>query len=393
VSGQGTSGPADDPRPVAPPPAESQAPALVHVPAPTWFRDGLIRVTIVTLCVIAGGWLFIRLHGFLITLLLSFFLAFALEPAVNWLSRHGIRRGFATLLTMLVMFAAIAFFAFVIGALVVKQTRAISGDFPSYVDTVTRYLNDHFNVDITQQTTQLKNYGLSNLTGLAGNALNIVTTFIGVIFQLFTVVLFTYYFCAKGPQLRRSVCSVLPPRTQTEVIRAWNLAIDKTAGFLYSRVLLGAASALAHGIAFEILHVPYALTLALWVGLVSQFIPTVGTYLAGALPILVALNVSPKTALWVLVFVVVYQQFENYILSPPLSARTMEINPAVAFGAVIVGATIFGIPGAFLALPVTATGTAFASAYIKRHELIDELSEDDPLPASAGALYEGKGSS
>ena len=61
--------------------------------------------------------------------------------------------------------------------------------------------------------------------------------------------LFTYYFSARGPQLRRTVCSMLPPRMQNEVIRAWNLAIDKTAGFLYSRVLLGAAPAIAHYIA------------------------------------------------------------------------------------------------------------------------------------------------
>jgi predicted PurR-regulated permease PerM len=127
------------------------------------------------------------------------------------------------------------------------------------------------------------------------------------------VVLFTYYFCARGPQLRRTVCSMLPPRQQNEVLRAWDLAIDKTAGFLYSRVLLGIASTLAHYVALRVLDVPYALTLALWVGLVSQFIPTVGTYLAGA-------------------------------------------------------------------LPMTATGTAFAGAYVKRHELVEHPSLEIDLP-------------
>jgi predicted PurR-regulated permease PerM len=357
-----------------------EMPSVVHVPAPSWFRDGLIKVSIVALVFIAGLWLFQQLYGFLITLMLSLFLGFALEPAVNWLARHGLRRGAATLLTMLLVFAAMGFFAFVIGALVVEQTQAISDDFPSYVDTVTKYINDHFNVDIRQQSDQIKNFGFSSLGGLAGNALNIVTTFIGVIFQLFTVVLFTYYFCARGPQLRRTVCSMLPPRQQNEVLRAWDLAIDKTAGFLYSRVLLGIVSTVAHYFALRVLDVPYAITLALWVGLVSQFIPTVGTYLAGALPILVALSVSPKTALWVLIFVIAYQQVENYLLAPPLTARTMQINPAVSFGAVIVGATIFGIPGAFLALPMTATGTAFASAYIKRHDLVEHESLELDLP-------------
>jgi len=362
------------PPPGAPSEGGVQIPHVVRVPAPAWFRDGVTRVTIVGLVVVAGGWLFVRLSGFLITLVLSVFLAFALEPVVNWLSNHGIRRSFATLLTMFVVFAAMALFAVVIGALVVQQVRSISHDFPGYVDTGTKYINVHFHVDITQQSDKIKSIGISSLPGLAGSALNIFTTAVGVVFQLFTVLLFTFYFCSRGPQVRRTVASLMPARHQTELLRALNLAIDKTAGFLYSRLLLAAASAFAHGVALWVLKVPYFFTLALFVGLVSQFIPTIGTYIAGALPILVALSVSPKTALAVLVFVILYQQFENYILSPPLSARTMEINPAVAFGAVIVGATIFGVPGAFLALPMTATLTAFVSAYIKRHELIDDES-------------------
>jgi predicted PurR-regulated permease PerM len=352
------------------------APEVIRVPAPSWFRDGLVRVTVVALAVIVGLWLLGQLSGFLITLLLSIFLAFALEPPVNWLARHGVRRGAATLLTMALVFAAIGFFFFVIGALVVEQVTSISDDFPSYVDNVTNYVDDHFDVDISDQTDQLRDAGLSNISGIAGNAFGIVTTFIGIVFQLFTVVLFTYYFCARGPELRRSICSMFPPRQQAEVIRVWDLAVDRTAGFLFSRALLGLVSAVVHGIAFALLDLPYALTLAIWVGIVSQLIPTVGTYLAGALPILVALSDSPVTALWVLIVIVIYQQIENYLLTPPLSARTMEINPAVAFGAVIVGATIFGIPGAFLALPLTATATAFVGAYIKRHELIENSDPD-----------------
>lgn len=357
-----------------------EVPSVVHVPAPSWFRSGVTRVALVTAAFIIGFWLLIQLRGFLVTLLLSLFLGFALEPAVNWLARRGLRRGFATLIVMIAVFSAMGFFAYVIGALVVEQSRAISDDFPSYVDQVTRYINDHFGVDIKQQTDQIKAFGFNSLGGLAGNAIDIVTTFVGVVFQLFTIVLFTYYFAARGPELRRTICSMLPPRMQNEVIRAWDLAIDKTAGFLYSRVLLGIVSGVAHYIALEVLDVPYAATLAIWIGLVSQFIPTVGTYLAGALPILVALSVSPKTALAVLVFVIIYQQIENYLLAPPLTARTMQINAAVAFGAVIVGATIFGIPGAFLALPMTATGTAFVGAYIKRHELVEHESLTIDLP-------------
>ena len=77
--------------------------------------------------------------------------------------------------------------------------------------------------------------------------------------------------------------------------------------------------------------------LALWVGVVSQFLPVVGTYLAAALPLVVALIDSPTKALVLLVFVLIYQQVENYVLLPRITARTMDLHPAIAFGAAIAG--------------------------------------------------------
>jgi predicted PurR-regulated permease PerM len=120
-------------------------------------------------------------------------------------------------------------------------------------------------------------------------------------------------------------------------------------------------------LALTLIGVPYPLALAAWVGLVSQFVPTVGTYLAGALPVLIALFHDPVDALWVLAFILVYQQFENIVLSPRVTARTMSLHPAVAFGAVIAGGAVLGPIGALLACrplpacrrwcPATPTGT------------------------------------
>jgi predicted PurR-regulated permease PerM len=103
----------------------------------------------------------------------------------------------------------------------------------------------------------------------------------------------------------------------------------------------------------------------------SQFIPVIGTYIAGALPVLIATLDSPRTGLWVFVVVAVYQQVENYGLAPKITARTMELHVAVAFGAVIAGAAVLGVVGALLALPFTATVQAFISTYAQQHD-IDE---------------------
>ena len=107
-------------------------------------------------------------------------------------------------------------------------------------------------------------------------------------------------------------------------------------------------------------------------GLVSQFIPTIGTYLAGALPMLIAFTVDPWYALWVLGFVVVYQQFENYVLQPKLTAKTVDIHPAVAFGSVVAGTALLGAVGALIAIPAVATLQAFLGAYVKRYDVTDD---------------------
>lgn len=131
-------------------------------------------------------------------------------------------------------------------------------------------------------------------------------------------------------------------------------------------------SGAAHYVLLVILGVPYAPALAVWVGLVSQFIPTIGTYLAGALPMLIAFTVDPWYALWVLGFVVIYQQFENYVLQPKLTAKTVDIHPAVAFGSVIAGTALLGAVGALVAIPAIATLQAFLGAYVKRYDVTDD---------------------
>jgi predicted PurR-regulated permease PerM len=115
-------------------------------------------------------------------------------------------------------------------------------------------------------------------------------------------------------------------------------------------------------------------------GLVSQFIPVVGTYIAGAFPLLVALLDSPSKALAVLILIVVYQQIENYFFAPKITAQTMEIHVAVAFGAVIAGSAVLGPVGALVALPAAATIQAFASSIVSHYDVVEEVRSDGLPP-------------
>jgi predicted PurR-regulated permease PerM len=162
------------------------------------------------------------------------------------------------------------------------------------------------------------------------------------------------------------------------VLAAWEVAVDKTGGYLYSRLLLAIISATVSFIVLQLLGVPFALPLALFFGFVSQFIPVVGTYFAAAVPLLVALLEDPWSALMFLIYVVVYQQIENYLLAPRVTARTMQLHPAVAFFAALAGGAFGGLIGAFLALPAAAIIQATVSTYLTRHEVVEsELTREE----------------
>lgn len=342
---------------------------------PRWLPRAMVVALALVGCFQLGGWAFHQVTGLLVNILIAFFGALAIEPAVDWMAAHGMRRGAATGLVLLGVLVAVVLFVAALGSLLVDQVTTIAENFPRYVNDVVVWINQTFHTKLDVGKLQenvlhsdwLRNYlqnGASNVWGLSA-------TVIGGVFQLFTVVLFAFYFAADGPRLRLALCSMLPPARQAEVLRAWEIAVAKTGGYIYSRALMALVSGVAHYVLLQVLGVPYAPALAVWVGLVSQFVPTVGTYLAGALPMLIAFTEDPWDAVWVLCFVVVYQQFENYVLQPRITAKTVDIHPAVAFGSVIAGTALLGAVGALVAIPATATLQGFLGAYVKRYEVTD----------------------
>lgn len=335
----------------------------------------------------------IALRTVLIMLLVALFLSFAMEPAVQWLAQRGWKRGLATGAVFLAVLIALIGVGAPLVLLVLEQMTALIRSVPSSLDELaTMFPNVGFLEELgtspafREQVAQFGNdFGnrLSNLAlGAAGNVVTIASTALGIFFQLLSITLVTFYLVADGPRARRVVARPLPPARQREMLAIWELAVAKTGGYLYSRLLLAVICALATGLFLVVLGVPYPVPLGLIVGTTSVFIPVVGTYIGGILLIIVALVHDPVSALWVLGFVVVYQQVENYLLAPRVQAHTMDVHPAVAFVSVVVGGTLLGAVGALLALPATAILQALLSTYVRRHELIEEL-EEIALPVDA----------
>jgi predicted PurR-regulated permease PerM len=349
---------------------------------PPWIPRLLLLIVLVFFAAYAAFMLFRRLRDLIVWLVAALFLSFALEPAVNWLVGRGWRRGVAT--------AAVLFGLLLLGMvtlalmvpLVIDQVQELIARVPDWLAEASVYTERWFDVELTGERIldQIAS-AQTDVQGIAANLASIGAFFLGLLFQVASTALFTFYFVADGPRFRRAVCSLLPPRRQHEVLAAWDIAIDKTGGYLYSRLLLAALNALVSFIVLQALGVPFAAPLALWQGFVSQFIPVVGTYIAAAVPLVVALLEDPWSALFFLIFVLVYQQIENYFLSPKITARTMQLHPAVAFGAALAGASINGLIGAFMALPAAAVIQATVSTYLTRHDVVDtELTREDAGP-------------
>jgi predicted PurR-regulated permease PerM len=339
---------------------------------PPWIPKLLLLIVLTAFAAYAAFTLIRRLRDLIVWLIAALFLSFAIEPAVNWLVRRGWRRGVAT---AVILFGALAGLGAVIALmvpLVIDQVQQLVGKAPHWLAQANVYSKRWLGIELTnERIVDFLRHSESAIASAATQAAAIGALMLSALFQVLTIGLFTFYLVADGPRFRRTICSVLPPRRQLEVLQTWEVAIDKTGGYIYSRLLLATVNAAASFIALRILGVPYPLPLALWQGLVSQFIPVVGTYIGAAVPLLVALLSDPLSALIYLIFVVVYQQIENYLLSPRITARTMQLHPAVAFAAALAGASVSGFLGALIALPAAAVIQATISSYLTRHDVLE----------------------
>lgn len=340
---------------------------------PPWIIKAIALFWLGWVAVYIGTGMVRALRSFILVVLISLFISFAVEPAVNRLETWGIRRGAGTGLVFLSIIALMAGFSVAVGAALSTQITEFVDQVPGYLDDIDAWIFRNFNthVDFDQIRKEfVTGGGVQGYAGtFANNIVGLGTFVIGILFQAFTVLLFVFYMVAEGPKFRRTVCSFLEPERQETVLAIWDLAIEKTGGYIYSRSILAILSALSHWIVFSIIGVPFPLPLALWVGVVSQFIPVIGTYFAGALPVLIAVIDKPSEGLWALVMVIIYQQIENYFFAPKITARTMEIHVAVAFAAVLIGSALLGVVGALLALPFTATVQGFVSGYRSHHDI------------------------
>ena len=369
----------------------------IVVRRPTWvaITPGSAKRTAVTAILLVAGlllgiWAFGALSGFLFLLVLAWLLSIAMEPPVVWLMRHGVRpRGLATGIVMLVLLILTGAILVLFGQVFFLQATQLGQTLPGTTASALSWVNAHLNTDIDltkiQNTLDLTPSKLGELAGrYGGGILGVFGSVLTFLFDVLTILVFAYYLSADSPRLRQTIGSFLKPQYQEVMQTVWQIAVEKTGGYVISKVVLATLSAVFHSVFFWYIDVPFWLPLGLLAGIVGQFIPTIGTYIGILLPALFTVVYNPRNVLWIILFATVYQQVENYVFTPRISRRTMDVHPAVALASVFVGAALFGPIGAIIGIPVAAAAITIVDTFRRRHELLPQLQalRDDEPPES-----------
>ena len=358
----------------------------------------LWRIVGVVLLVLLGFILMRRASSLVAMLIISFFFSLALIPLVERLhTKRGWKRGAAVGVIYAIGAISMVVMVVFLIPMMVQVAQSIGDNWSTWMDNLNGWAQDTFNISLSDigpasQAGQdaagaAEGWGKQALGGFLG----VLGTGIGLIFSVMTIALFTFYFTADHKRIQSLILSWFSPKTQQKLGWTWDQAVAQTGGYFYSRMILMLINGLGFFFTMVLVGLPvlFAIPLAIFAGFVSEFIPAVGTYIGGAIPVLLTLAVEGfAQALIVLGYVLIYQQVENYWLSPKLSSQTMTLNGGVAFGAALAGGAIGGPMGAFMALPIAALITSFLSHYRTPHDVVYESiydGDDDAHGDSAKA--------
>ena len=339
-----------------------------------WVVIGLIVLVLVLEFILGRG------RSLIFLIVMAWFGSLAIEPAVSRLANR-MPRGAATGVVMGGVVAFLVLFFSLFGQLIVDQVAHLVQSVPDLardgLDWANQQLGTDYTVDQLVSNMELTSEKAAGLASqLAGGVLAVLGSIAGFVASTFMFALFLFYLSADGPRLRRWIASLFPPRAQETTVVIWDTMAEKTGRYVGARVILAAVNATLSGIVFLVIGLPSWLALALWTGLIAQFVPAIGTYISIVLPVLVGL-LSPNPWLGVIVlgWAILYQQVENLTIEPRISARAVNVHPAVSFASVILGTALFGVAGALLAIPVVAMLLTLLELYRTRYEVSPELEE------------------
>lgn len=356
-----------------------------------WVTDWALRLAIILI----AGWLLSQIGGALwvgiLPILLALIVSTVLWPPTGWMVRHKVPKSLAALTSIVGALGLVSGIIALIAPSIIEQSVQLADQASEAIGEIQDWLrgpplhirDEQLDSVLNEMTSFLQDSGDQIATGVFSG----VTAVGSVVVTLILVLVLTFFFIKDGPRFLpfvRRISGRTAGRHLTEVLtRAWNTL----GGFIRAQAIVSFVDAFFIGLALVILGVPLAWALAV-ITFLAGFIPIVGAFTAGALAVLIALVANSfTTAVIVLVVIILVQQLESNILQPILQSRAMNLHPGVILLGVAAGSTLFGIIGAFLAVPVLAV-VAVALRYM--NEQIDLRTGDVTASDLASATDEGR---
>jgi len=307
-----------------------------------------------------GLWQAVASLDTVLTLLtVAFFLTLSLNPLVEFLLRRGLRRGSAVATVFAAAVLVLVLLGFVVVPPVTQQAAELAQNAPGYVDGLllnprVQDIDQHYHVvEKVQQEVNKRLTDSDFMSQVAGGVLGAGRVVAEGVFSTLTVLVLTLYFLSSLPTLKQAAYAVVPASRRPRVISLSEEIMRRVGSYAIGQVVVAAVNACFAWLMMTIVGIPYAAVLAVAVGFLG-LVPMVGATLGAVLVAAVALFDDPRKAAIALVYFVVYQQTENYLVAPRIMQRTVSVPGAVTIVAALIGGTLLGMLGALLAIPAAA---------------------------------------
>lgn len=316
-------------------------------------RD-VARITLVIAITLFGLYLIYVARQVILLAGIAAFLAIALEPSVTFLQRFVRSRALAVLtIAVIVVFFVTGFAASVIPP-ITRQVNNLVDQIPEYADqlkdssTALGRLEKRFHI-----TDRLED-AVGGATDFAANLGSILGTLTTVITNLLVVLVLTLYFLLNAPRMKAEGLRLVSAEKRRQTASLMDKVFGKVGGWLEGNLLISGIAGIVSFTAMLIIGVPYAAALAMWVA-IADLIPMVGALLGAVVCVTVAFFTGIGTGIATLIFFVIYQQIENYVIQPRVMRRTVDVSAVAVILAALVGGTLLGPVGVVLAVPAAAS--------------------------------------
>lgn len=344
---------------------ETDAP-LPPLPVAYPYRDIFYKALSATagFMVIAGvAWSMLKLSEVWMILVASLLVAATLSPAATWLARRGLPRAIAVTLTFLATLAAIGVLFLVLIPSIIAQGQELAARAPGYLAELQALLARlHAQNPSIPEGTTLMGYLSNQASSLLGNAVSVTTWLMWVLVVVLSILFISLFILLDGPRLQTTLLRFIPLPQKSEVPALLHTVQERVGQYMLGlAVICGLAGVLTWWI-LALMGVPYALLIG-GVTALLQAIPFVGPLIGGGLAALIGLSKSVETALWTLLAYTVIQQVIGQFLFPLIMGRTIGMHPVWIAIALLVGGTLYGLVGAFLAIPVAIAISIILECY------------------------------